>query len=107
MFCAVPSFCVTHGLVFSSTGKLLVDTRHASPGTGRPEIPEDIWAWFNLKGDVVALCCHFVFGLVVIFLIECGLFNWLSKLTCRTLPEENEDLELDDDVVNEMDRVHN
>jgi ABC-type multidrug transport system ATPase subunit len=107
VFCAIPSFCVTHGLVFSSTGKVLVDTRKSSPGTGRPEIPEDVWAWFNLKGDAAALVAHFVVGLVVIFLIECDLFSCCAKLTCRAVPPENEDLELDDDVVAEIDRVAN
>lgn len=107
VFCVVPSFCVTHGLVFSSTGKALVDTRKSSPGTGMPEIPSDIWAWFNLKGDAAALIAHFFFGLVVIFLIECDLFACCGRLTCRALPPENEDMELDDDVVAEIDRVAN
>ena len=68
-------------------------------------IPEDLWAWFNLKGDVVALCLHFVIGVIIIFLIECDLFACLGKITFREIPPENEDLELDDDVVAEMERV--
>ena len=68
-------------------------------------IPEDLWAWFNLKGDVVALCLHFVIGVIIIFLIECDIFACLGKITFREIPPENEDLELDDDVVAEMDRV--
>ena len=70
-----------------------------------PELPSDIWAWFNLKGDAVALACHFVFGIFVIILIECELFSCLSKITCSTLPPENDDLELDDDVVAEIERI--
>ena len=68
-------------------------------------IPEDLWAWFNLKGDVVALIAHFVIGVIIIFLIECDLFSCLGKITFREIPPENEDLELDDDVVAEMERV--
>ena len=106
VFCAIPSFCVTHGLVFSSTGKILVDARkNSTDGTGRPTIPEDIWAWFNLKGDAAALIAHFVIGLLIIFLIECDIFSCLSKITCRSVPAENEDLELDEDVVAEAERV--
>ena len=102
----MPSFCVTHGLVFSSTGKILVDTRKSSAdGTGRPTIPTDIWAWFNLKGDAAALVAHFVIGLFIIFLIECDIFACLAKLTCRSVPAENTDLELDEDVVAESERV--
>ena len=106
VFCVIPSFCVTHGLVFSANGKILVDTRKNSPdGTGRPTIPEDIWAWFNLKGDAAALVGHFVVGCLIIFLIECDIFACLGKITCRTMPAENEDLELDEDVVAEIERV--
>ena len=106
VFCIVPSYCVTHGLVFSSTGQILVDTRkNSADGTGRPEIPEDIWAWFNLKGDAAALIGHFVVGLLIIFLIECDIFACLSKITCRTVPAENTDLEVDEDVAAETERV--
>jgi ABC-type multidrug transport system fused ATPase/permease subunit len=106
VFCVIPSYCVTHGLIFSSTGKILVDTRKNSPdGTGRPEIPSDIWAWFNLKGDAVALVGHFVIGMLIIFLIECDVFACCSKLTCRAVPPENEDMELDEDVAAECERV--
>ena len=106
MFCIVPSFCVTHGLVFSANGKILIQARANSPdGTGRPIIPEDVWAWFNLKGDAAALIAHFVVGLLIIFLIECDIFSCFSKMTCRAMPEEAADIELDDDVVKEIDRV--
>lgn len=105
VFCAIPSFCVTHGLVFSSTGQILVDTRKNSEGTGRDEIPSEIWAWFNLKGDAAALIAHFFIGLTIIFLIECDVFACLSKVSCSKMPDENMDLELDEDVVAEIDRV--
>ena len=97
---------MTHGLVFSSTGSILVETRKNSPdGTGRPTIPEDVWAWFNLKGDAAALVGHFVIGLLIIFLIECDVFSCLGKISCRSVPAENEDLEQDEDVVAESERV--
>ena len=84
---------------------MLVKTRHDSPGTGRPEIPDDPMAWFNLKGDVAALVAHFVLGIIIIFLVECDLFSCCAKMTCRSVPPENEDLELDDDVIAEIERV--
>ena len=105
VFCAIPSYCVTHGIVFSASGSMLVKARkEQADGTGG-ELPEDLWAWFNLKGDVAALLAHFVVGIIIIFLIECDVFACLSKITCREVPPENENIELDDDVVAEMDRV--
>ena len=105
VFCAIPSYCVTHGIVFSASGSMLVKAREEqADGTGG-ELPAELWAWFNLKGDVAALIAHFVVGIIIIFLIECDLFACLAKITCRELPPENENLELDDDVVAEMDRV--
>ena len=105
VFCIVPSFPVTHGIVFSASGSMLVKTRSEQPGTGRPEIPSDLWAWFNMKGDAAALIAHFVLGIIIIILIECDLFACCAKVTCRSVPPENEDIELDDDVVAEIERV--
>ena len=106
VFCAVPSYCVTHGLVFSSTGSILVSTRaNSTDGTGRSTIPSDIWAWYNLKGDAAALIAHFVLGCLIIFIIESDLFACFRKISCRSVPSETEDLELDEDVVAEIERV--
>ena len=89
VFCVIPSYCVTHGIVFSASGSMLVNARkNQADGTGGL-LPADLWAWFNLKGDVAALIAHFVLGIIIIFLIECDLFSCLSKITCREIPEEN------------------
>ena len=105
VFCAIPSYCVTHGIVFSASGSMLVKARASqADGTGG-ELPADLWDWYNLKGDSAALIAHFVVGIIIIFLIECDLFACLGKITFREIPPENEDLELDDDVVAEMERV--
>jgi len=72
----IPSFCVTHGILFSASGTLLVDQRTQSSSSSSDtvviprQIPEEIWAWYNLKGDAAILVLHFVFGLVVLALIE-------------------------------------
>ena len=105
VFCVVPSYCVTHGIIFSSSGAMLVKTRAEQPGTGRSDLPPELWAWYNMKGDAAALVAHFVVGVLIIVLIEADVFACCSSLTCRSVPEEEEDLELDEDVVAEAERV--
>ena len=86
---------------------MLVKTREEqTDGTGGP-IPSGNWAWFNMKGDAVALGAHFFVGILIIMLIECDVFHCLSKVTCRTVPTYNEDIELDEDVIAENERVAN
>ena len=106
VFCVIPSYCVTHGIVFSSSGSMLVKTRaEQTDGTGRTDLPADLWAWFNLKGDAAALIAHFVLGVFIIVLIEADVFACCSSLSCRAVPEEDADLVLDEDVVAEAERV--
>jgi len=101
----IPSYCVTHGIIFSSSGAMLVKTRSEQPGTGKPELPPELWAWYNMKGDAAALVAHFFVGVLIIVLIEVDVFACCSSLTCRSVPAEEEDLELDEDVVAEAERV--
>ena len=105
VFCVIPSFCVTHGIVWSASGEMLVKTRAESDGTGRPDLPDGLWDWFNLKGDAAALIAHFFIGIFIIVLIEADVFACFSKLSCRAVPEENTNIVLDEDVIAEVDRV--
>ena len=69
-----PSYCVTHGILFSASGTLLVESRAedtTDDGQVIPrKIPAEIWAWYNLKGDCVILVIHFFFGVLLLALIE-------------------------------------
>ena len=62
-----PTFCVTHGILMSASGKLIVEATSESmddDGHVIPlKIPANIWAWYNLKGDCMILFLHFIFGL--------------------------------------------
>ena len=80
---------------------MLVKTRAEQPGTGRPDLPSDLWAWFNLKGDAAALIAHFVLGVLIIIIIEADVFTCCSRITCRVSLKEDKDLKLDDDVLAE------
>jgi len=114
VFTIFPSFCVTHGILFSASGSLLVDSRAedtTDDGTIIPrKIPADVWDWYNLKGDATILVLHFVVGLIILALIElevANLFDWCPKLGCRDRLNERreEDLIKDDDVFAEEERV--
>lgn len=109
-----PTFCVTHGILFSSSSTLLVDSRLedvTDDGTIIPrKIPPEIWAWYNLKGDCMILLLHFVFGLAMLTLIELevySLFDWCPLIGCRSVGSDRRGPRLikDDDVIAEERRV--
>ena len=86
-----PTYCVTHGILFSSSSTLLVSSRLediTSDGVIIPrKIPPEIWAWYNLGGDCMILLMHFVFNLIVLVLIELEvytLFDWCPCIRFRS-----------------------
>ena len=100
--CLVPSFPVTHAILFASLGEVLSQLREAMDAT---PIPSGTWDFYNLTGDALALVAHFFFGIFVLTLIETDLFSFLKRCTVRRIPARKTDLELDDDVLAEEDRV--
>jgi len=116
--CVFPTFCVTHGILFSSSGKLIVDSRAVSSVETKDnkiiviprKIPPGIWEWYNLKGDAMILVLHFVFTMILLTLIELevySLFDWCPKLGWRSSGDVRGGPKLikDDDVLNEERRV--
>ena len=51
------------------------------------------------------MAAHFFFGILVIAIIETDIFACLRKFTLRTIPGRKQDLMMDDDVLNEEERV--
>ena len=109
-----PTFCVTHGILMSASGKLLVDAtsqKETQDGQIIPQkIPADIWAWYNLKGDCMILLLHCILGLFKLTLIELEVYTLIdfwpligyrSSNANRTGPP----LVKDDDVIAEERRV--
>ena len=91
VFTIIPSFCVTHGLLWSASGDLVLTTRQDDvSGNGVPiprKLPSNIWAWYNLKGDAVALILHFFIGVIALACIELELhllFDWCPRLSLRS-----------------------
>ena len=115
VFTIFPSFCVTHGILFSASGSLLVDATNADAQADSEypiprAIPPGIWEWYNLKGDAMALILHFIFGVICLALIElevANLFQWCPKFGCRSgsAPRPHKGLIKDDDVLAEEKRV--
>ena len=112
--CIFPSFCVTHGILFSSSGTLVVDSRKgSSSGDDAPiiprQIPADIWSWYNLKGDAAILLAHFFIGILILALIELevySLFDWCPRCGCASKKSQGEiEYVKDDDVFAEERRV--
>lgn len=95
----MPSYCVTHGIIFSSSSSLIVQAQ--------PDFNTDLWAWTNLKGDAACLVAHFFFGILFLTIVETDVFSCLAKITVWPIPTQKTDLVLDDDVIAEEDRVRN
>ena len=114
-FTIIPSFCVSYGILFSASGNLITTSRAQNRTKDHVpiprKIPDDIWAWYNLKGDAVILVAHFFIALFVLFLIEVEvqkLFSWMPKIRCRsrtTRERLGPVLVKDDDVIAEEKRV--
>lgn len=95
----LPSYCLNNSIVFAagkSTLRML-----------RKDLNVDNFNYQNMGGDLILLGAHFVLWTIVLIALESGVFNCLR--TCCTkrgsdlIP--NTDLELDDDVVAEEQRV--
>lgn len=60
-----------------------------------------------MGGDVTFLLAHFFIDTLILIIIEMDIFAALRKFTFRKIPEPNQDLNLDDDVLAEEERVRN
>ena len=113
VFCIFPSFCVTHGILFSASGTLIVQSRNelkTDDGVIIPrKIPDNIWAWYNLKGDAMFLVAHCIVGVLFLVLIELEVVrfaSWCPKLGFRSSKSsQGPELIKDDDVITEEKRI--
>lgn len=110
-----PTFCVAHGILFSASGTLIVQSRAeltTDDGQIIPRrIPSEIWAWYNLKGDCMILVAHFFFGVIMLALIELEVvqfLDWCPRIGCKSSnnsKKEGPPMVKDDDVIAEENRV--
>ena len=111
-----PTFCVTNGILFSASGILILDARAEDTTEDgvviKHKIPEEIWAWYNLKGDAVILVVHFIVGVLILSLIELEvdlLFDWMPRCGLRFAKKRDRrgpPMVKDDDVIAEEKRVN-
>ena len=107
----IPSFCVTHAFINSNELSQLVASRASAISGDYPQLPEwsdNPWAWMNLKADAVALALHFFVNLFIVATIESPVFEECKECSCMQKKiDRDEDLVLDDDVIDEEERVAN
>jgi hypothetical protein len=109
-FTFIPTFCVGEGIVFSSTYQLVsisrlgfyYDDDYTEPVT---LINTDVWAMTNLGGNFCIMVATGIVSTALLVLIEADIFQNFSNFTFRPLPAERHDLDLDDDVAAERDRL--
>jgi hypothetical protein len=94
----VPSFPLANSIMYASgkdTLKLL-----------RPDLPLDDFDLELIGGDILLCCVHFGFWTLFVIVMEAGLLGCLRR-TCRfkSSIKPKEDLELDEDVLEEENRV--
>lgn len=105
-----PAYCVTHAFITSNELQILVQSRNESIAGDYPDLPPwsaDLWAAENLGADLVALIAHFIVGLMMVTIIESPLFDSCKDCACCESPiPRDDDLDLDEDVKDEEERVH-
>lgn len=105
VFKIIPSYCLTETILYDSAKSRL--------NVVRPDLKRDSdWDIDLIGGNVLVLCLHFVFWLLVLAIIEMGAFNWIKKivnlLPKNNIPEKDIDqLNLDEDVLDEDMKVLN
>jgi len=104
-FTLIPTYCVTESIVWSSSAALIIDVRNKKPQPGIPPVDEDLWALSNLTGNCLVLLAHFFGGLLILTIIETGVFDCIGNISFASLPEQNVEKNLDEDVVAEEKRV--
>lgn len=107
-FVMFPSFCVGQGIVWSSTYKELNIARTALHALHFDVslINTDVYAWVNLKANFTIMLGSAVVYTIMLAIIETGIFRCLNKLSLCRVPNA-EDREIDDDVLDEKNRVDN
>ncbi len=102
VFKIVPTYCLTDSIMYSS----IKTTLHLI----RPETKMDDFELNAIGGDVLLLMVHFIFWLLILVLIELDVFHCITSLPERfsnNKVKPREDLNLDEDVVEEENRVEN
>jgi ATP-binding cassette, subfamily A (ABC1), member 3 len=103
VFKLIPSFCLTE--------TIMLDSSWARFFLLRPELKKDNdYDVTLIGGNVLVMMLHFIFWCLVLVIIESGSFGWFDRVynmlgKNRIPPKSDEALALDEDVVEEDNRV--
>jgi len=109
-FCFIPTYCIGHGIVWSSTWEFATQARdgYISIDDNKYDLEPldtDVWAFQNLTGDVVLMIIVALVSTGLLILIEADIFQSCAKFSMYSNPEPRDDLDLDDDVIEEHERL--
>jgi len=106
-FVFIPSFCVGQGITFSSTYQELnlARTGLISAGFDVNPVNTHVYAWENLSANYAIMLAIAVVCLLALWVIESGLFRSCSNFSVRFRPAPERGFELDEDVVEEEERL--
>lgn len=106
-FTPIPTFCIGQGIVFSSTHELLdtIRTAFISSGYDVKELNPDVYALSNNGGIYIIMVCTAIVCYALLAVMEADIFQSCSKLSVQSPPGPKTDLDLDDDVLAEEERL--
>ena len=65
----------------------------------------DLLALENISGNIIAMACVAVLGIIFLFIVEADIFTCCSRLSFYKVPQPQMNLEYDDDVLKEHERL--
>mgnify|MGYP000927904105 CR=1 len=108
-FTPIPTFCIGEGIVFASTYQLLDVTRNGyivrNPDEDIKPINTDVYALENLGGNYLIMVVTGLVGVILLVFIEADIFQCCSNFSLQRVPAERHDLDLDEDVLAEEERL--
>ena len=70
------------------------------------KIPDpDLLALENISGNIIAMACVAVLGILFLLIVEADIFRCCSRLSFYKVPQPQKDLDYDDDVLKEHERL--
>lgn len=89
VFCIFPSYTLINGILWSSSGAVILQVRQSNQSY--PQLSADLWAWTNLGGDAAILIAHFVIDTLILVIIELDLCS-TKKLSLKKISEPDQTL---------------
>ena len=106
-FTPIPTFCIGEGIIFSSTVTLLNISRNGliAAGFDVNTVDTNVYALTNLTGNYIIMTITAIVCVLLLCVIEADIFQKCSKFSVQAIPEPRNNLDLDDDVIAEEQRL--